>query len=204
MRGCSRPPRRNKRIKKELLPRDEVQPAIPRVITAPGVLVPQEESVEPGQELPPLDSPAGTALPAQAKADTALSWARPHMAASFPGEAAHQKCPGLTAPTVLNRSSSFRPSLERWNRRGFQLSPTDFIFCCLAKGSDTEISLQRQQQCERDAEHDPITCLSWLTVGRCSGETVQLHLLASCYSKHARNLLTIRQCYFQLCKTLSL
>lgn len=57
--------------------------------------------MEPGQELPPLDSPAGTALPAQAKADTALSWARPHMAANFPGEAAHQKRPGLMAPAVL-------------------------------------------------------------------------------------------------------
>lgn len=58
---------RNKRIKKELLPRDKVQPPIPMVIVAPGVLLPPGKSMEPGQELPPHD----------------------HMAASLSGEAAH-------------------------------------------------------------------------------------------------------------------
>lgn len=61
--------------------------------------------MEAGQEPPPLDSPVGTALPAQANTDTVHSRAHPHLAASS---------------------------------------------SCLAKGSDTEMSLQRQQQCERD------------------------------------------------------
>lgn len=43
----------------------------------------------------------------------------------------------------------------------------------------------------RGTQHDSGACLSWLTVGKGSGKRIQLHVLASCYSKHAQSFPTI-------------